>query len=322
MADFSLQEIEDIKYPKRRPWLILVIVLAVALFFIFRRGNDGGDAPPDAPAQPDIVDSPRGARPSQPSFEPDTVNANIAEILAQARSLEARGADDPLSVSRARELYLRALSSVSGVKVQREIENRLAKLNIQLVFTPLPWPGVKEEYKVRSGDSIDKIARKFNSTVPMVQKGNQVMNPNLIRAGDTFKIVKGEFSISISKSARDMVIYFNKEFFKRYRVGTGKYGRTPVGSFEIYDKIPEPVWWRPDGKEIAFGDPANILGTRWLAIRATGDTPQVRGYGIHGTWADESIGKAESAGCIRMRNPEVEEVFELLPLNTIVHIEE
>lgn len=32
----------------------------------------------------------------------------------------------------------------------------------------------------------------------------------------------------------------------------------------------------------------------------SGCTPDVRGYGIHGTWIEESIGKAESAGCLRM----------------------
>ncbi|MDA0991414.1 MAG: L,D-transpeptidase, partial [Verrucomicrobia bacterium] len=121
-------------------------------------------------------------------------------------------------------------------------------------------------------------------------------------------------------SRKDLVVYLDGKFFKRYGVGTGKYGKTPLGEFEIYDKITEPVWWRPDGKEIPFGDPLNILGTRWMAIRATGDTPQVRGYGIHGTWDDSSIGKAESAGCIRMRNSEVEELFDLLPYLTPVRI--
>ena len=321
MVDFSFQEIEDIKYPKRRPWLIVVIVLAIGIFFLLRKdGEEPTSNPSASPVSENKSPAPRDA--SQAPVKAGVLSTNLAETLARARALEARGVNDPTSVAEARDLYLAALGSVSEPRVEREIENRLGALHMQLVFTPLPWRGVKEEYKVRSGDSIDKIARKFRTTVPMVQKGNQVMNPNLIRAGDTFKIVKGEFTLTISKSAKDMVLYFNGQFFKRYRVGTGKYGRTPVGSFEIHDKIPEPVWWRPDGREIKFGDPDNILGTRWLAIRAIGDTPQVRGYGIHGTWADDSIGKAESAGCIRMLNREVEEIFDLLPINTTVRIEE
>ena len=81
------------------------------------------------------------------------------------------------------------------------------------------------------------------------------------------------------------------------------------------------MWWRPDGGEVPFGDPANILGTRWMSIRATGDTEDISDYGIHGTWDNSSIGKAESEGCVRMRNEEVEELFALLPVGTPVLIE-
>jgi lipoprotein-anchoring transpeptidase ErfK/SrfK len=48
----------------------------------------------------------------------------------------------------------------------------------------------------------------------------------------------------------------------------------------------------------------------------------VKGYGIHGTWDKDSIGKAESAGCIRLRNEDVEELFLLVPVGTPVRIEE
>ena len=73
---------------------------------------------------------------------------------------------------------------------------------------------------------------------------------------------------------------------------------------------------------IPYGDPANILGTHWLALEPTGDTPRVSGYGIHGTWDDTSIGKQSSAGCVRMRNSDVEELYVLLPRGTPVLIVE
>jgi len=40
----------------------------------------------------------------------------------------------------------------------------------------------------------------------------------------------------------------------------------------------------------------------------------VRGFGIHGTSAPQSIGKSASHGCIRLRNRDVEELFELVPV--------
>jgi len=133
-------------------------------------------------------------------------------------------------------------------------------------------------------------------------------------------VLNGKFTIKVSKSRYDLVLYLNDQFFKRYPVGTGKFGKTPVGSFVVSDKIPEPPWYRPDGVKLEYGNPENILGTRWLALRAVSGTPDVHGYGIHGSTNDNGIGKAESAGCVRMRNSDVEELFDLVPLDTPVTI--
>ncbi len=45
-----------------------------------------------------------------------------------------------------------------------------------------------------------------------------------------------------------------------------------------------------------------------------------QGFGIHGTKFPESIGTEASMGCIRMRNQEVEELYDLVPRGTQVHI--
>ena len=115
------------------------------------------------------------------------------------------------------------------------------------------------------------------------------------------------------------MLFLNGKFFKRYAVGTGQYGKTPVGDFIISDKIINPPWWRPDGKLIPFGDTNNVLGTRWMAL-STPDGTGPRGYGIHGTWQPDTIGKQASAGCIRLLNSEVEELFMLVPVGTPVNI--
>ena len=59
-----------------------------------------------------------------------------------------------------------------------------------------------------------------------------------------------------------------------------------------------------------------------MAIKATGDTLNVSGYGIHGSTNVSEMGKAESAGCIRMRNSDVEELYMIVPNNVDVNIVE
>jgi lipoprotein-anchoring transpeptidase ErfK/SrfK len=57
----------------------------------------------------------------------------------------------------------------------------------------------------------------------------------------------------------------------------------------------------------------NPLGTRWMGLTA-------KGYGIHGTNAPKSIGKAASHGCIRVRASDLEELFDLVSVGIVVEI--
>ena len=55
-----------------------------------------------------------------------------------------------------------------------------------------------------------------------------------------------------------------------------------------------------------------VLGTRRLYL---GD-----GYGIHGTDQPESIGHAASHGCVRLRNEDIEKLYDMVPVGTVVYI--
>ena len=55
-----------------------------------------------------------------------------------------------------------------------------------------------------------------------------------------------------------------------------------------------------------------VLGTRRLVL---GD-----GYGIHGTDHPESIGRAASHGCVRLRNEDIEKLYDMVPVGTPVFI--
>jgi len=78
---------------------------------------------------------------------------------------------------------------------------------------------------------------------------------------------------------------------------------SPVGVYTIVNSIERPTWYTK-GRTVPPG-PANPLGTRWLGL-------SLKGYGIHGTNVPSSIGRRASHGCIRMRNRDVEQLFEMV----------
>ncbi len=324
----KVKEFSNYRAPKRRPWVAVVFVLLLVLLGIWfaRRSRrapvEAGDVPAEAPpsvSQQGTVPAsqPARARAQQRSI-PSTVAmpSEIAALIAEADRL--READ---RLQDARERYQRALAMADREEIREQIEDALGEVHIALLLSPRQMPE-KIEYVVKRGDSLGAIAARHGTTVELIERSNRISNPNLIRIGDLLRVFTGRFEIVANKTRRDMVVLMNGAFFKRYRVGTGEYGKTPVGTFVIREKIVEPSWWPPTGREVPFGHPDNILGTRWMSIRATGDTPDVSGYGIHGTWSPDSIGHEMSAGCIRMVNEQVEELFAYIPIGTPVTIEE
>ena len=102
------------------------------------------------------------------------------------------------------------------------------------------------------------------------------------------------------------------QFIKSYPVATGKDSSTPIGTFKIVTKIPNPVWYK-QGAVVPPESPENILGTRWMGI-------DKQGYGIHGSVDPSAIGQHVTAGCVRMTNRDVEELFGIVPVGTDVTI--
>lgn len=308
----KVRDFDDFTSPNRKPWLFIILVAFVATFLIvYFMPHPSGDYVEEE----DVTDE------YETVAEQKTTGSSVDIKALYARARESEKRKDFVD---ARTAYMEVIERTGNAKLRADAERRVGRVNIELTITGRQMPE-KEDYVVKRGNKISGIAKDFGTTVDLIVKSNGIKNPNLIKAGDQLRVFTGKFNIVVDKSQNDLVLHMNDRFFKRYRVGTGKHGRTPTGTFIINDKIPKPTWYRPDGKEIPYtGDPKgkNILGTRWMAVKATGDTPNVRGYGIHGTWDDDSIGKWESQGCIRLHNADVEEIFTLVPKGIEVTIVE
>jgi lipoprotein-anchoring transpeptidase ErfK/SrfK len=112
---------------------------------------------------------------------------------------------------------------------------------------------------------------------------------------------------------RRLMLIEGGEVVKTYAVAVGTPATpTPSGTFQVVTRVTNPAWYRP-GKVVPPG-PSNRLGPRWIGLSR-------KGYGIHGTDSPRSIGRAKSHGCVRMRNADVEELFELVQVGDVVELQ-
>lgn len=122
------------------------------------------------------------------------------------------------------------------------------------------------------------------------------------------------YKIMINIAARSLSVYKNNEKIRLYPVALGKISTpTPVGYFSVLMKEENPTWVDPgDVRNRIPSGASNPLGYRWMQIWGN--------YGIHGTNHPESIGSFVSNGCIRMREDDVEEVYDYVRVGTPVEI--
>jgi hypothetical protein len=132
---------------------------------------------------------------------------------------------------------------------------------------------------------------------------------------------RGNFGpvIVVRRGSHRLYLYRGSHFRHTFGVAVGmpQYP-TPLGRFYIAVKQRNP-WWYPPNTSWAAGaspippGPGNPLGTRWMGL-------SWGGIGIHGTPDSASIGYSASHGCIRMRIPEAEWLFERVRIGTPVFI--
>jgi len=188
------------------------------------------------------------------------------------------------------------------------LKGRLEEMARRIYFQPQPH--YMPAYEVQPGDRLEKIASQYDVSWQYLADLNRV-EPHRIRVGQKLKVIRGPFSAVVDMSDFQITIHAHGYFVARFPVGIGKDGSTPIGRFNVKEKLEDPTYYGPDGV-IANDDPTNPLGERWIDL---GDS-----YGIHGTIEPESIGKAESRGCVRLTNEDVAEVYKLLTVGSEVVI--
>ncbi len=175
------------------------------------------------------------------------------------------------------------------------------RLCVAQSISPLPKCPYENFYVIRRGDTVESIAAAFEVGARELMTVNPSLTANNLRIGQVICIplAPSPVEIIINIDAKRLTVYKKGRIFRQYAVATGKEDTpTPTGVFTVVNKQVNP------------GGP---YGTRWLGL-------SLRGYGIHGTNDPSSIGKNASNGCVRMFNEDVEALFDIAPVGTVVRI--
>ena len=245
-----------------------------------------------------------------------TVSGTKFELAADldhttAQALRAgTGSSVPVAVAYDRNLlrrYVRALDE----RLSREPRDaQLARLTSKLK------PIISKEVEGRKLDrraTMSAIERALRSAVRSpVRPVFRITKPKVTRRGFGPVVV-------IRRESKGLYLFERGKLVRVIGVATGQpQYPTPLGTFSIVDMQLHPWWYPPDSdwarglKPVPPG-PGNPLGTRWMGLSAWG-------VGMHGTPDAASIGYSASHGCIRMRIPDAEWLFQRVRIGTPVVI--
>ena len=166
---------------------------------------------------------------------------------------------------------------------------------------------LERPHEVQPGETLEHIASLYEVPWELLANINGIRDPKHLRTGEQLKVIRGPFNALVELDKFRLTLFVQGRYAGRFKIGIGKDGKTPEGEFPVLEKVADPIYY---GKDIVIDkdDPNNPLGDYYLDC---GDDLM-----IHGTNDPQSIGRAESRGCIRLDNRDIKDVFEILSKRT------
>jgi len=158
---------------------------------------------------------------------------------------------------------------------------------------------------------IKDLSGEYENDVKAVFLGREIDVPqNLISPQSSLeKAVLGKTTemkhIYVDLEAQALMAYEGRKKVMEFPVSTGKWGRTPVGTFKIWIKL---VSTRMEGG--SGNDYYNLPNVPYTMFYYNDDVAKSRGFSIHGAYWHNNFGYTMSHGCINMRPVDAKTLFE------------
>ncbi|MBI4136991.1 L,D-transpeptidase [Candidatus Roizmanbacteria bacterium] len=116
----------------------------------------------------------------------------------------------------------------------------------------------------------------------------------------------GQKRIEVDLTNQRIYAYEGNNRVMDFLISSGKWGRTPVGAFNIWVKLRST---KMEGGSKELGTYYYLPNVPFTMFFANDEIPKWRGFGIHGTYWHNNFGHPMSHGCINMKTEEVEQLY-------------
>jgi len=171
-----------------------------------------------------------------------------------------------------------------------------------------------------------QIIRKANKEIGMQGEfhGNIVYAPPIDESSSIeqvlYKDVLGDSTgkrIEVNLGSQRVLAFEGNTKVNEFVVSTGLWGRTPTGTFTIQRKVRSQTM---SGGNRAIGTYYYLPGVQWVQYFGNSQIPWSRGFSFHGTYWHNNFGHPMSHGCVNMKTPEAQWLYDWAPMGTTVSI--
>lgn len=164
-----------------------------------------------------------------------------------------------------RDALLNFLQKFPNSQHTEEVKDLLGLVNTEMLFTDYRSPE-KQEYIVKSGDVLAKVANKMKTTPELIMRTNNLTN-SMLRVGQRLLISRPDFTVFIQRKAQTVILLNHGQFFKRYHVKAVRL--SPKQAPRINTRVAEVLAWK-GGKRVGFGTKEWVGSTRWIRLAQPG----------------------------------------------------
>jgi hypothetical protein len=141
--------------------------------------------------------------------------------------------------------------------------------------------------------------------------GNEITPPKIdLGEKQTAKKVLGEAELTGEKhiyvdlSTQSLKAYQGDTLYMEVPVSTGKWGKTPTGEFNIWEKLRATKMSGGSGSDYYY-----LPNVPYVMFFSNKEVSAGRGFSLHGTYWHNNFGHPMSHGCVNMRTVDAEKLY-------------